>query len=59
MTQFVISEFDDIFKYVTLANPSVLMLQSEAKLLLAVQAKLPYELFGIPEESVKELKRYT
>lgn len=44
-----------IFKYITLANPSVLMLQSEAKLLLAVQVKLPYELFGITEETMEEL----
>lgn len=49
------AEFDDICKYISKANSTVVMLQMEAKLLWAVQAKLPYPLFGITRECVNEL----
>ncbi len=42
-------------KYISKANSTVVMLQMEAKLLWAVQAKLPYPLFGITRECVNEL----
>lgn len=51
----IAAEFDDIYKYITKANSSVLMLQLEAKLLWAVQVRLPYTLFSISPTTVKQL----
>ena len=50
------NELDDIFKYISSTNSAILMLHLEAKLLWALQAKLPFQLFGItPIYSVKQL----
>lgn len=51
----IINELDDVFKYISKTNSAILMLPLEAKLLWAVQAKLPFRLFGITPTSVQEL----
>lgn len=54
VSQYVFSEFDDIFNYISLEGSTHLSLTSEAKLLLAVLTELPHRLY-IPEESVHQL----
>lgn len=53
------AEFDDVFKYIKDHAHEREVIESEAKLLWAVKAKLPYKLFGISSTCASQLSLVT